>query len=104
MGNVAGTITGLDAALGVLTQLGGERLVLSCSTKPGVFGAHEICAKPGAAGTIVSVGIPGVCTAVGKAQKPPVISDSRDYLDGLMTKVESAATRIANNQDRKSVV
>jgi uncharacterized protein YlxP (DUF503 family) len=25
------------------------------------------------------------------------ISDSRDYLDGLMKKVESAATRIANN-------
>jgi hypothetical protein len=26
------------------------------------------------------------------------ISPSRDYLDGLMKKVESAATRIANNQ------
>ena len=25
------------------------------------------------------------------------ISDSRDYLDGLMKKVEAAATRIANN-------
>jgi uncharacterized protein len=25
------------------------------------------------------------------------VSDSRDYLDGLMKKVESAATRIANN-------
>ncbi len=26
------------------------------------------------------------------------ISDSRDYLDGLMSKVERAATRICNNQ------
>lgn len=26
------------------------------------------------------------------------VSHSRDYLDGLMKKVESAATRIANNQ------
>jgi uncharacterized protein YlxP (DUF503 family) len=26
------------------------------------------------------------------------ISDSRDYLDGLMKKVEHAATRIANNR------
>ena len=27
------------------------------------------------------------------------ISDSRDYLDGLMKKVERAATRIANNHE-----
>jgi hypothetical protein len=50
----------------------GERLSVSCKTKPGVLGVQEIVALPREAGTIVSVGAFVVCTAVGKAQNPPV--------------------------------
>ena len=46
--------------------------VFSWSTKPVVFGAHEMERKPGVAGAMVSVGAPSVCTATGNAQKPPV--------------------------------
>ena len=63
---------GLVVPLAELIQLVGDRLTVSCKTKPGVLGIHEIVALPGVAGTIVSVGAFVVCTAVGKAQKPPV--------------------------------
>ena len=52
-------------------QLDGERLHVSCNTKPGVFGVHEIVALPGVTGTIVSVGAPVTWIAVGNAQNPP---------------------------------
>jgi hypothetical protein len=37
-----------------------------------VAGDHDTVAKSGEAGVMISVGTPGVCTACGKAQKPPV--------------------------------
>ena len=67
-----GTVTGLVAPLGELVQFDGERLVVSCKTKPGVGGVHEIVAQPGAAGRIASVGALVVWTATGSAQNPPV--------------------------------
>ena len=63
---------GLVAPLGELVQFVGARLVVSCKTKPGVGGVHEIVAQPGAAGMIANVGALVVCTAMGSAQKPPV--------------------------------
>ena len=60
------------APLGELVQLAADRLCVSCKTKPAVFGVHEMRAKPGAAGTIVSAGAFAVCTAVGRTQNPPV--------------------------------
>ena len=59
---------GLVAALRELIQFVGERLAVSCKTKPGVDGVHEITAQPGAAGTMASVGALVVCTAMGSAQ------------------------------------
>ena len=35
---------GLVAPLAELTQLVGDKLSVSCNTKPGVFGVHEIVA------------------------------------------------------------
>ena len=58
--------------LAELTQFVGDKLSVSCKTKPGVFGVHEMVALPGIAGAIVSVGAPMTCTAVGNAQNPPV--------------------------------
>ncbi len=69
---MAGTITGLVEPLGEFTQFVGEKLNVSCNTKPGVFGVQEMSVKPGAAGTILSVGALVICTAVGKTQSPPV--------------------------------
>ena len=63
---------GLVIPLGELVQFAGDNTHVSCKTKPGVFGVHEIVALPGVAGTIVRVGAFVVCTAVGKSQKPPV--------------------------------
>lgn len=63
---------GLVEPLGEFVQLAGERMAVCCNTKPGVLGVHEIVAFPGVPGAIVSVGAPVTCTAVGKAQKPPV--------------------------------
>ena len=60
------------APLGEFTQLVGDRLKVSCNTNPSGFGVQEIVAVPGRAATIVCVGAPGVWTAAGKAQKPPV--------------------------------
>jgi hypothetical protein len=72
VGKVAGTTMGLVASLIELVQLAGERTQVSCKMKPGVFGAHEMVALPGVAGTIVSVGARVTHTEAGKAQKPPV--------------------------------
>ena len=72
MGKVAGTTTGFVAPLGEFTQFVGDKLIVSCNTKPAVFGVHEIVALPGVAGPMVSVGAPGVCITVGNAQNPPV--------------------------------
>ena len=63
---------GFVEPLGEFVQLVGDGLNVSCSTKPGVFGIHEIVALPGVAGIIVSVGVPVTCTAAGNAQNPPV--------------------------------
>ena len=63
---------GLVAPLTELLQLAGDNTQVSCNTKPGVLGVHEIVALPGVAGTIVSVRALVTCTAMGKAQKPPV--------------------------------
>jgi hypothetical protein len=49
--------------LGEFVQLTLETDHVSCSTKPGVLGVHEIVAKPGAAAVMVSVGAPSTCTA-----------------------------------------
>ena len=65
-------MTGLVAPLTELLQFEGDRTHVSCKTKPGVTGVHEISAWPGVVGTIVSVGALVTCTAVGKTQKPPV--------------------------------
>ena len=62
----------MAAPLAEFTQFEGARPKLSCKTKPGVAGVHEIVAWPGAAGTMVRSGAPTDCTAMGKAQKPPV--------------------------------
>ena len=66
------TAMGLVAPLGDVTQFAGNRLSVSCNTKPGVLGVHESMAKPGPARAITSVGAPAVCTAVGSAQNPLV--------------------------------
>lgn len=63
---------GLVAPLGEFVQFAGDRTQVSCKTKPGVFGVHEMEALPEVTGAIVSVGAPVPGTAVGKAQKPPV--------------------------------
>ena len=63
---------GLVAPLTELLQFEGDRTQVSCNTKPGVAGVHEIVAVPGVAGVIVSVGAFVVCTAVGNTQKPLV--------------------------------
>jgi len=65
-------MTGLAAPLGALTQMEGDRLSVSCNTKPGVFGDQETVAWPGAAETIIRVGVPVVGTAMGSAQNPPI--------------------------------
>ena len=59
------------AALRELPQLGEVTLRVSCKTNPGVGGAHQIVAQPGAALVMYRVGAPGVCTSPGRAQKPP---------------------------------
>ena len=69
---VADRVMGLVAPLGEFVQLDGESTEVCCNTKPGVAGNHKIVALPGVAGTIVSVGTPMTCIAVGNAQKPPV--------------------------------
>jgi hypothetical protein len=72
VGNVAGTVMGLVEPLGELVQFAGDNTHVSCNTNPGVFGVHEIVAWPGATGAIARVGAFVTCTAVGKAQKPPM--------------------------------
>ena len=69
---VAGTVTGLVAPPGELVQVAGDKTHVSCNTKPGGLGVQEIVALSGVGETIVSVGTFVICTAVGKAQKPPV--------------------------------
>jgi hypothetical protein len=69
---MAGTTIGLVAPLPEFTQFGEAKLSVSCNTKPGVLGDHEIRAVPGVAGTMASVGASGTGTATGNAQKPPV--------------------------------
>ena len=71
-GDGVGTVTGFAAPLAESTQFEGARFELSCNTKPGVDGVHETVAWPGAAGRMVRSGAPADCTAIGKAQKPPV--------------------------------
>ena len=63
---------GLVAPLAEFNQFVGDKLNVSCKTKLPVFGAQEIEAFPGVAGTIVSVGAPVTGTAMGSAQNPPV--------------------------------
>ena len=63
---------GFVAPLGEFVQLVGDKLKVSCNTKPAVAGVHESAALPGVAGAIVSVGAPVTWIATGKAQKPPV--------------------------------
>ena len=65
-------MTGFDAPLEEFVQLDGDNFQVSCNTKPGVFGVHEMVALLGVAGTMASVGAPVIWIAVGKAQKPPV--------------------------------
>ena len=60
------------APLTELTQLVGDKLKVSCNTKPAVAGVHESVALPGVAGAMVSVGAPVTGTACGNAQNPPV--------------------------------
>ena len=69
---MAGTTMGLVAPLAEFTQFVGDKLKVSCNTKPGVAGVHDIEAWLGPAEAIVSVGAPVTCTAVGNAQNPPV--------------------------------
>ena len=64
---------GLVVPLGEFVQLAGDKAQVSCSTKPGVAGVHEIAACPPPAGIIVSMGALVPCTAVGNTQNPPVI-------------------------------
>ena len=63
VGSVAGTVIGLVAPLVELVQLGGERDQVSCKTKPGLEGVHEMVANPGEDGMMFSVGAPETCTA-----------------------------------------
>ena len=63
---------GLVVPVTEFTQFVGDKLKVSCKTKPGGFGVHEIVALPGVAGTMVSVGAPVAWIATGNAQNPPV--------------------------------
>ncbi len=66
------TAAGLAAALTELVQSEGDRLQVSCKTKPGEFGDQEMVAWPSGRGTMVSVGgsgdLPGLawCSSLGR--------------------------------------
>jgi hypothetical protein len=66
------TVAGLAEPLSEFVQFAGERLQVSCKTKPGVFGDQEIVAVPGDAGAIVRMGAPETWIVCGKTQKPPI--------------------------------